>query len=79
MFKKVLLLIVSLFLIIGCSTKEQSQGLNYVVTKPEIENKTIKIPSAYVIGVDRNNYTIQRFDYEGNTFLIYKDCIIEVK
>lgn len=79
MFKKILLLIVSLFLIIGCDTKEHSQRPNYVVTQPEFESKTIRIPSAYVIGVDRNSYTIQRFDYEGNTFLIYKDCIIEVK
>jgi hypothetical protein len=48
----------------------------------EIEHKqtgVVEIPKAYIIGVSRGDFIIQRFDYEGNTYLLYKDCIIQVK
>lgn len=71
--KKFIILIISLFVIFGCSGNPK-----YVIEEHK-QTGVVEIPRAYVIGVSRSNFIIQRFDYEGNTYLLYKDCIIQVK
>lgn len=76
--KKFIILIISLFVIFGCSGNTSENKPTYV----EIEHKqtgVVEIPKAYIIGVSRGDFIIQRFDYEGNTYLLYKNCIIQVK
>lgn len=89
--KKFLVLVISLMLFVGCgpSTSSSSQSSstknateiresnrhNFVIKN---EWGTTQIQKAKVIGVDRYDYLIQRFDYEGNTYILYKETIIQV-
>lgn len=89
--KKFLVLVISLMLLIGCgpSTSSSSQSSstknatriresstrNYVIKN---EWGTTQIQKAKTIGVDRYDHLIQRFDYEGNTYILYRESIIQV-
>ena len=89
--KKFLVLVISLMLFVGCgpstSSSSQSSSTKNVTEIREsnrhnfvIKNEwgTTQIQKAKVIGVDRYDYLIQRFDYEGNTYILYKETIIQV-
>ena len=65
-------------LLFGC-TSSTSKKINYVPVDTSHQSGTVQIPRAHIVGVDRNNFLIQRFDYNGNTFILYKDSIIQVR
>ena len=77
--KKFLILLVSMVLLFGCMPEEPKSKTNYVPVDRSNQHGTVEIPRAYVIGVDRGNYIIQRFDYEGKTYLLYRENIIQVR
>lgn len=80
---KFLSLIVLTLFLFGCSSSQTSQNKNkepnYIIVNSGNQSGDVRIPRAYVIGADRGSYPIQRFDYQGKTFLLYKESIIEVQ
>lgn len=76
--KKLIILIISLFVIFGCSGNTSENKPRYVIEEHK-RSGVVEIPRAYIIGVDKGDFIIQRFEYEGNTYLLYKNCIIQVK
>ena len=77
--KKFLILLVSMVLLFGCMPEEPKNKPTYVPVDRSHQYGTVEIPRAYVIGVDRGGYHIQRFDYEGKTYLLYRENIIQVR
>lgn len=69
--KKIIILLLTLFLLMGCNETK------YVPVENIEQNGTVEIPSAYIIGVDKGGFLIQQFDYDGKSYIIYKNCIIQ--
>lgn len=79
---KFLSLVVLTLLLFGCSpspSQNKNKEPNYIIVNSGNQSGDVRIPRAYVIGADRGSYPIQRFDYQGKTFLLYKESIIEVQ
>jgi hypothetical protein len=76
--KKFIILIISLFIIFGCSGNTSEYKPKYAIEEHK-QPGVVEIQRAHVIGVSRGDFIIQRFDYEGKTYLLYKDCIIQVR
>lgn len=75
---KFLSLVVLTLLLFGCSPSQNKEP-NYIIVNSGNQSGDVRIPRAYVIGADRASYPIQRFDYQGKTFLLYRESIIEVQ
>lgn len=77
---KFLSLVVLTLFLFGCSSNQnKNKEPNYIIVNSGNQSGDVRIPRAYVIGADRASYPIQRFDYQGKTFLLYRESIIEVQ